>query len=543
LSSQEAADVTAFLHNQRSLNLTANANATAWEAWCTYQTLFTNNCCRWDNVIVLVEVLPPNKTAALPYLNGEGPAPPRYAKSTIQFQATTEPYIQEYQIGPLPISNETTVEELNWPFNKGIGRTRVYNAGSTDSLYFLGNVSQSIVDITIDLWNGVSSEHKVEFAWQPLTDHQTYLNLPNDTLTLSSSDPLEIGDDGSVTAWNQFFRVPNNIFGTGSLLQLGLHFRTNTAGRDPSKWAVTGWFYGGIFYETTDDFRNAYYAPGFKKLGYDVEGDLYWTDPTGSKPPLDPVAPPKQIAPAGARYSVDESQKYVEWSKWSIAHAGIQLYWLATVDWSFYIAFRRDTGLRLYDIKFRGERIIYELGMEEAAAHYAGFGPQESYVSFMDSYYGFGPSTFELVDGFDCPSYATYLSSSTYWREATTSHANSMCLFEFDGGYPTSRHSSNNYVTVQKNIFLTLRSISTLGNYDYMFDYNFYRDGSIEVSVRASGYIDAAFGFNNTEYGFQINDHLSGSMHDHVLNYRLDLDINGTANSLQKVEFIPAQEM
>lgn len=138
-------------------------------------------------------------------------------------------------------------------------------------------------------------------------------------MTISTSDPLEIGDDGSVTAWNQFFRAPNNIFGTGSLLQLGLHFRTNTAGRDPSKWAVTGWFYGGIFYETTEDFRNAYYAPGFQKLGYDVEGDLYWTDPTGPKPPLDPVAPPQQVAPAGARYSVDESQKYVEWSRSSIA--------------------------------------------------------------------------------------------------------------------------------------------------------------------------------------------------------------------------------
>lgn len=212
------------------------------------------------------------------------------------------------------------------------------------------------------------------------------------------------------------------------------------------------------------------------------------------------------------------------------------------MDWSFYIAFRRDTGLRLYDIKFRGERIIYELGMEEAAAHYAGFGPQESYVAFMDSYYGFGPTAFELVHGFDCPSYATYLNSSTYWRETSTSHANSMCLFEFDPGYPMSRHSSSNYVTVQKNIFFTLRSISTLGNYDYMFDYIFYRDGTVEVAVRASGYIDAAFGFNNTEYGFQINDHLSGSMHDHVLNYRLDLDINGTANSLQKVEFNPAQE-
>lgn len=76
-----------------------------------------------------------------------------------------------------------------------------------------------------------------------------------------------------------------------------------------------------------------------------------------------------------------------------------------------------------------------------------------------------------------------------------------------------------------------------------MFEYAFLRDGSIHVTVRASGYIAAAFWAANSEYGFHIHDTVSGSMHDHVLNYKLDLDIHGTQNSLMKLEVIPTSEV
>lgn len=124
--------------------------------------------------------------------------------------------------------------------------------------------------------------------------------------------------------------------------------------------------------------------------------------------------------------------------------------------------------MRLFDIKFNGERIVYELGMQEAMAHYAGNGPGQSALSFLDSYYGFGPNAFELVNGYDCPAYATYLPTSFYWREERRSHQNSICIFEMDAGYPIARHTANNYVYTTKNVHLVVRSVSTLGNYDYM---------------------------------------------------------------------------
>jgi len=39
--------------------------------------------------------------------------------------------------------------------------------------------------------------------------------------------------------------------------------------------------------------------------------------------------------------------------------------------------------MRLYDIKFQGERIIYSIGLEEAIAHYAGNDPVQSGTAYL----------------------------------------------------------------------------------------------------------------------------------------------------------------
>lgn len=169
----------------------------------------------------------------------------------------------------------------------------------------------------------------------------------------------------------------------------------------------------------------------------------------------------------------------------------------------------------------------------------AGSDPTQSHTAYLDTYYGFGPFAFELVKGYDCPSYATYLNSTFYVSETTHTHLNSICLFEFDADYPMSRHSTASYVAATKNVHFTVRSVSTVGNYDYMFSYTFFMDGSIAVETRASGYIQSAYYAKNEDYGFKIHDNLSGSMHDHVLNFKADFDILGRNNSVQLMDGVP----
>ncbi|KAL2856687.1 copper amine oxidase [Aspergillus pseudoustus] len=371
---------------------------------------------------------------------------------------------------------------------------------------WLFKITASIADITLDLWNG------------------TALGLDNDTLDIWGIDPLW-QEDGHIIRWDVFWNMATGESDSGTLLPLGLYFKSDVTGRDPSQWKVLGWLYNDIFYETTEEFREAYWSPGFVKLGANVDGPWARVGQQGPVLSQDRKQPPLAVAPDGARYSVDTERKYVSW-----------------MDFSFYISFNRDTGLSLFDIKYKGQRVLYELGLQEALAHYAANDPVQSGVAYLDSYYGFGPYAFELLKGYDCPSYASYLNTSFYKSEETHTHVDSLCLFEFDADYPAARHSTSDFVTVTKNVYFTLRTVSTIGNYDYMFSYTFHMDGTIGVEVRASGYIQSAYYANNQDFGYQIHDSLSGSMHDHVLNFKADFDILGTDNTVELTSVVPVEK-
>ncbi|KAJ6511201.1 copper amine oxidase [Mycena sanguinolenta] len=192
------------------------------------------------------------------------------------------------------------------------------------------------------------------------------------------------------------------------------------------------------------------------------------------------------------------------------------------------MTFTRDTRLRLFDIKYK----------------------VQNGTAYMDTFCGFGPYPFELVPGYDCPTYSHFLNATFHASEISTTHRNNICLFESDPGYLMQRHSTAQYLALTKNIVFTLRSVSlpnsismakfACEDYDYSFDYVFALDGSVEAIVRASGYIQSAYYAQNNDYGYQVHDALSGSMHDHVLNWKVDMDVLGTENTFVKHEIVAA---
>ena len=209
------------------------------------------------------------------------------------------------------------------------------------------------------------------------------------------------------------------------------------------------------------------------------------------------------------------------------------------------MTFTQATGVSVYDVRFKGERVLYELGLQEALAHYSGDDPMAGSQVFLDTFFGMGTNAFQLVPGYDCPAYADYLDTELHRLGATETLQNNICVFEFTSDYVLSRHTTQSSVTVSRNTFLTVRSVSTVGNYDYTIDYVFYLDGAIEVKVRASGFIYAAFYANNSdknedEYGHRIHDALSSSLHDHVINFKADLDVAGSSNDLVRLAVEPA---
>ncbi|KAJ5725347.1 amine oxidase catalytic domain-containing protein [Penicillium malachiteum] len=92
---------------------------------------------------------------------------------------------------------------------------------------------------------------------------------------------------------------------------------------------------------------------------------------------------------------------------------------------------------------------------------------------------------------------------------------------------------------------LVLRTTAVVGNYDYTVDYIFYLDGTIEVKVRASGYIQGAYYIpgESEKYGYRVHDQFATSMHDHVINFKADLDVLGTKNTLMKVNVEPRDQV
>ncbi|KAJ1329863.1 diamine oxidase [Microdochium nivale] len=490
LTKAEAVDVIKFLHSDAAgLNLTAAANATDW-----------------DNTILSVELLLPNKTEILPYINGNATELPiRHARAILMFGATENPYVREYVIGPLPITNTTTVSPYTFRTTRGgDGKVKIYNADQSKYVDLTASILQEAEDVTKFLWNLTAADK---------------LQLP-----LAFMAPVTITDN-DVDQWQSFIAPTTSIYDTVTLLPLGLYVRTNITGRDPSKWGTTGWLYNNIFYPTLDDLRTAIKDPNFEKLPGTSDQEWAHSNSHGEPLKFDELPPPTIINQGPPRFSVDVKEEYVEW-----------------MDFSFYLTSTHQKGLRLYDVKFKGKRILYELGLDEAIAHYAGIDPVQSGTIYFDGGNGFGNTVVSLVRGYDCPGHATYLNTTETTKETSFTQKDGICLFEMDKAYPLQRHGWAGYTSATKNIAFTVRTVYVIGNYDYMTSYEFSLDGTIEVSVRASGYISSAFAANNEDYGFKIHDNLSGSLHDHVITFKADLDVLGTENSLQKIEIVPSTE-
>ncbi|KAJ0109324.1 amine oxidase catalytic domain-containing protein [Diaporthe amygdali] len=479
LTNQEMADALDFLYKSKELNLTIDGGSLA------------------------IDLLQPNKTDVLPFLAGGGIAPPRYARATLAFGSSPEPYIQEYIVGPMAKGNQTQAKPLTFLSTRQPGKKlRVYDSdsgGPGDNL--TDAIMSQAADITKALWN---------------------MDVNNFSLATVSPSRVE---NGLVIAWQGFTGSSTGSFDTGTLLPQGLYVRTDRTGRDSSKWKITGWLYNNVFYNSIEEFKTALTKPGFEKLGMVVDGSWAQLDKVGDSLPFDELPPPMSIQPGPKRFSVDTKENFVSW-----------------MDFSFYVTVSRDMGLRLFDIKYKGKRIIYELGMEEAIAHYAGIDPIQSGTCYFDTMYGFGTSFVSLVNGYDCPAYSTYINTTYMDGTSRNTQPNAICMFELNEDLPIQRHSGPGFTSITKSIAFKLRSVATVGNYDYQTTYEFRMDGSITVAVRASGYIQSGYAAKNGEYGFNIHDNLSGSMHDHVLTFKADFDIMGEKNSVQKVEFVPTTE-
>ena len=106
-----------------------------------------------DNMIFLVEAYRPTKASALLYLSSpvQRNLPDRYARVTIHHGATHDPYIMDYLVGPLPVSNATSIRPLTEIYHreKITFNSRGYTAQvGVELLPFLSEVMAPLVNAT-----------------------------------------------------------------------------------------------------------------------------------------------------------------------------------------------------------------------------------------------------------------------------------------------------------------------------------------------------------------------------------------------------------
>ncbi|XP_054798366.1 LOW QUALITY PROTEIN: amine oxidase [copper-containing] gamma 1-like [Prosopis cineraria] len=93
-------------------------------------------------------------------------------------------------------------------------------------------------------------------------------------------------------------------------------------------------------------------------------------------------------------------------------------------------------------------------------------------------------------------------------------------------------------------VTLVVRMAASVANYDYIMDWEFQTDGLIRPKVGLSGILMVkGTPYDHTSqippqeylYGTLLADNVIGVIHDHFINYCLDMDIDGEPNSFVKV--------
>jgi len=211
--------------------------------------------------------------------------------------------------------------------------------------------------------------------------------------------------------------------------------------------------------------------------------------------------------------------------------------------WRFRFALHPREGLVLYMVGYedggRVRSILYRGSLSEMVVPYGD--PSGGWFfrnSFDAGELGLGLNATPLHAGVDCPQNCTLfdaLLSDGEGRPAAFPHA--IALYERDGGIAW-KHDEE----ARRARDLVLGFVSTVGNYDYGFDWIFHQDGSLEMRVALTGVMAAKAIASNSHdpYSHMVGPNLAAPHHQHFFTFRLDLDVDGPVpNRVVEINTVP----
>ncbi|TIA82755.1 hypothetical protein E3P98_01145 [Wallemia ichthyophaga] len=507
LSNSELADIAAWLKDpEQSLNLTDMDEAALDGNYIDSVGAIVGIVAQLT-LPTQIELWHPTKEDAIYYLDQDGPLPDRIAKAHVVSGLDDPPIVKTLLVGPLPVSSDTRIEnlaekiyhngEIPWnakPSHPGEDRERTNVISETFTA-----ISDALNDLLGVPWS--------------LSNYDTGL-LPNN------------GDGSYRHPWVELMLA----YDTSAMwfAYTGLFAQFDFSNQDISQWKLRKLVYNNQKWSSTDAFNEDFNAGKLEPSPQLNSTNTNWAlrSVKGTARDLEELPAPITYSPSGLRYRVDRDERYVTW-----------------MDWSFYLSYSPEQGLMLFDVKFKGERVAYEISLQDAVSNYGGADPMQAYTAYLDRGFGMATGITPLVRNYDCPHEATYMDVNFYDYGAGRILNDTICMFERDLQKPISRHYQSTDAGATRGVAFEVRSIYTVGNYDYLISFTLYPEGSIEIEVDASGYLQTTYyNPNGDSYDTRVSTTSSGSIHDHVITFKIDLDVAGESNSVERRDIVVSED-
>jgi primary-amine oxidase len=226
----------------------------------------------------------------------------------------------------------------------------------------------------------------------------------------------------------------------------------------------------------------------------------------------------------------------------SFALDGNELRWQR---WSLRIGFNPREGMVLHTVGYeddgRVRPVAHRLSFAEMVVPYRDpTGEHERRTAFDIGEWGLGFMTTSLALGCDCLGEIAYLDATVHDSHGEPQAIpNAICIHEDDSAVLWKHVDEQAGAEVRRMRRLTISFHATVANYEYLVYWHLHEDASIECEVRATGImVTTQFEGEQPPYGTLVDQRTYAPFHQHFLVARLDLDVDGEANTVYATDSV-----
>ncbi|KAI0795895.1 peroxisomal copper amine oxidase [Abortiporus biennis] len=244
----------------------------------------------------------------------------------------------------------------------------------------------------------------------------------------------------------------------------------------------------------------------------------------------DDLKPLHVLQPEGVSFTMDGNE--LSWQKWKM-----------------HISFHHREGIALSTVTYNDDGVIrpvfYRLSLAEMVVPYAApEHPHPRKHAFDSGEYGMGTMANELSLGCDCLGQIHYLPGCFTKHDGTAFVIkNVICIHEEDHGllwkHTDFRVGGRAHAVRSRRLVVSM--ICTLANYEYIFYYYFYQDGTIELEIRLTGILQLYVKGQDepNPFGTTVADGINAQYHQHLFSLRVDPMVDGLKNTVVETDVLP----